>query len=171
MQRQFETLGALLLAIAGCSKGIEPNALADTEPTAVSNASAQGKPGLVGPQGPAGPPGPPGPQGPEGPPGPARRRGADWAVGPRRRRDCPLYALRRQTRFRSNRHARPQPSWNTNRFKFHRRALSARRDPGMQRRTPDFLASQQPMGRTSVWQSPAFPAISLAMRATSGVGS
>jgi len=74
--------GRALLAIAGCSKGIEPNALADTEPTAVSNASLKGNPGLVGPQGPAGPPGPPGPQGPEGPAGAARRRGADGPSGP-----------------------------------------------------------------------------------------
>lgn len=93
MQRQFETFGALLLAIAGCSKGVEPTALADTEPTAVTNAAittapvpltAEGfsrAPGEPGPRGPKGDPGPAGPQGPVGPVGPKGDPGEPGPMG------------------------------------------------------------------------------------------
>src|SRR5262249_53217702 len=94
---QFEILGALLLAIAGCSKGVEPIALADTEPTVVNNAAAttapvpltaegfsrqQGEPGPRGPKGDKGDPGPAGPPGPIGPMGPKGDPGEPGPIGP-----------------------------------------------------------------------------------------
>jgi hypothetical protein len=98
MQRQIESWGVLVLAIAGCSKGIEPTALAGEQPTAVSNAALsanaphssaapeflgwKGESYLKGPKGVKGDPGNDGQAGPQGPPGPMGPKGDPGEPGP-----------------------------------------------------------------------------------------